>query len=67
MTTYQTAYLRDDTPVEVAAEWQYSCGTPGTLSDARGWELVHLSMPAGIHLDETRHIERQLVAPDFIP
>lgn len=40
MITTHHVDLPDHTPATVKANWSYNYGTPGTLSDARGWELI---------------------------
>lgn len=58
--------LPDGRQAEAKARWNYSQGTPGTLSDQRGWELVEFWVPGmpRLTLDERRHVERQLNAPE---
>jgi hypothetical protein len=66
MTFDQPATMPDGTPVTVRSTWTKFRGTPGTLSDAPGWELQELWIlrhPCATH-DERRHVEAQLTPPD---
>ena len=62
----QYVELPDGRQAEAKARWQYSNGTPGTLSDAGGRDLVEFWVPgmSRLTLDERRHVERQLKAPE---
>lgn len=69
MTTEHTCDLPDETPVTVRARWSWSSGTPGTLSDPRGWSLDEfwiVGRPQAT-LEEREHVRRQLTVPSDRP
>lgn len=67
MTLSSHAFLPDSTPVDVTHVWSFNSGTPGTLSDARGWELDEFWVPGRprLTIEERKFVEEQLQPPDL--
>lgn len=67
--TSQQCGLPNGEIVTVLANWRYCRGTPGTLSDAPGWELIEFVVVdhPRLSLNERAHIHSQLSHPDHRP